>query len=155
MNIFVTWYFVKEVRALAKAKYKRVYGNVLKDLGSFLNEADSMDRVLKLGDVVASLNYRDHKKPTKARVNNSTTKSGKPAGYRLILFALDEQDALILVSIYPKTGPYGKPKPSQQDWEELLEDYQDAHAENSFYEALIIDGELQIQIDEEDEEHEE
>ena len=149
MNIFATWTFVKELKALSKHKNKRHYGNIFSDLGDLLLDANSTDHVLKLGDVVANLNYDDHNKPIKLRVNNSTTKSGKPGGYRVILFALDAQDALILVSIYPKTGPYGKSKPSANDWEEILEDYLQSHAEGSFYEVSIIDNVLKIHVDNE------
>ena len=85
MNIFATWTFVKELKALSKPKNKRHYGSIFSDLGDLLLDANSTDHVLKLGDVVANLNYDDHNKPIKLRVNNSTTKSGKPGGYRVIL----------------------------------------------------------------------
>ena len=68
-----------------------------------------------------------------------------------MLFTLDAQDALILVSVYPKTGPMGKPKPSADDWKEILEDYQESYAESSFYEVRIVEGMLEVQVDDDGE----
>ncbi|MFN8394090.1 MAG: hypothetical protein U0176_05385 [Bacteroidia bacterium] len=140
MRLFATPYFVEEFLRISRRKYASAYGRVAKDLGAEFERLDSIPLILQSGSIITYLGYGEEHKPIKLRVANSTMQAGKSSGYRVILVTLDEEDAVVFVSIYPKVGPMAVSNPGADMLVAMMESYLD----DDVYELQIENQELKI-----------
>lgn len=140
MRLFATPYFVEEFLRISKRKYASAYRALAKDLGEELERLDSIAMILQSGSIITYVGYGEEHKPIKLRAANSTMKTGKSSGYRLILVTLEEEDAVVLVSVYPKVGPLGMSNPGAAILIEMMESY----LHEDVYELRIVEGAMRI-----------
>lgn len=143
MRIFATPFFVREFMKLSKGKYVSAYGRIAIDLGTEFSRVDTIPAILQSGSVVTYLGYGDEYKPLKLRAGNSTMKTGKSSGYRVILVTIEEEDAIVLASVYPKIGPLGLENPSGEVLIEMMESY----LYEDVYEIRIVGDVLRVIMD--------
>lgn len=130
--------FIAKVALLCK-KPTDGYANCKKDISKeFKNEESINDLWIKFTEI-----HRDKSgsiKIVKARVNNTYSKTGKVAGYRVICIIDKEKEEVGFLSIYPKKGKYGKEKESDNDIEGFLAEYLKEYKNGTIKEVDLKNG---------------
>jgi mRNA-degrading endonuclease RelE of RelBE toxin-antitoxin system len=113
MIIACTSRFYKDLAALTK-KAKDGYYNCLPDILSVFNEYP-IDSVSIMGDTLNREILPQGAHYRKIRIPNSL-QSGKSGGYRLFCVCLINDDTIILLHVYPKTGRLEGESPKASDY---------------------------------------
>jgi mRNA-degrading endonuclease RelE of RelBE toxin-antitoxin system len=109
MNYYKTNSFENDLTKLAKKP--RNYKSLLTDLQSTI-KSKSLDEISNGNDVLIE---KDKVKLVKIRIPNSTMKSGKSGGYRLIAILDYDINSITFIHVYPKQGTYYKDSVSKQE----------------------------------------
>ena len=101
MEIFSTSIFRRDLKKPGK---KNGYKNVQKDVWDELGFKTSGD-VIDFSDVIVDGDAENKVVFVKTRYKNSTSKTGKSGGFRTYGFVYLDQNIIVLICIYPKSGP--------------------------------------------------
>lgn len=93
--------FLEDLRKLEKKK-KNNYYNLRKDICKEFGGLEEINDVLKTGDVLSEVTEGDRWILRKIRIPNSVMREGKSGGFRLINFAMIQDDTVAFLSVFPK-----------------------------------------------------
>jgi len=105
MQIFCSTEFTKSLNLLTKAKFSNTYGTLKAEISEFFRQNDTFEKVFSKNYLLReNISVRINK----VRIENPCQNSGKSGGYRLITLCDKRTSNIVLLYIYPKTGPHGK-----------------------------------------------
>lgn len=97
--------FLREVKKTNKPKYSNVYGSIIDELNIFFSENLNFEEVWAKNYFIFQ---KDQIRINKVRLPNHKQKSGKSGGFRAIILCDKNDESVILLYVYPKTGSEGK-----------------------------------------------
>ncbi len=142
MRYFVIRHFLSDLEQLTK-KPANKYHSVRKDICSEFTPTQMPEEIVNKGMTIRYLEYEGTHIVLKTRIKNTAMKVGKSGGFRLIHVTIQHGERTTFLTVYPKKGKLGMNNISDQQLEQLIEEYETAFENNTLIE-VDIDNELAI-----------
>jgi hypothetical protein len=104
MQIYCTTEFVNNLNKLTKPKFINTYGTLKTEISDFFKQYDTFEKIWNKSYMLRESKFV---RINKVRLENNLKNGGKSGGFRLITLCDNRSKDVVLVYVYPKTGPHG------------------------------------------------